>query len=203
MHWNRKNSPIVWTGQFQGIERNPTVSLEPIADSKLWIWGCNFESPGSISDLNILNGSSKYQDMLEWKMLALFDLEIKKRRCKLVYYLFDGIYPESAIFIETIRMESTRKEKCFSGIQEGSPKICLMRLWCSGFTLAHTGKTLYVLREKMSFLVTKTVITMHNIIVEARRDGYESQLFHVSEDTVSRGSFVDDVGNEKKICLVH
>lgn len=42
-----------------------------------------------------------------------------------------------------------------------------------------------------------TAIIMHNMIVEARRDGYESQLFNIAEEPVENGNFIDEDGNER------
>jgi len=38
MHWQWKNCPVTWQGQFQDKDKNRYVILEAIADQSLWIW---------------------------------------------------------------------------------------------------------------------------------------------------------------------
>jgi Plant transposon protein len=35
-HWELKNSPEAWAGQFKGKEKKPTVAMEAIADREGW-----------------------------------------------------------------------------------------------------------------------------------------------------------------------
>ena len=72
--------------------------------------------------LNILNASLIYKNILDGTLLPTFEYKVNNRVLNLLYYLVDGIYPEWAIFIDTIRFGSTRKEKCFSAYQEGVRK---------------------------------------------------------------------------------
>lgn len=48
--------------------------------------------------------------------------------------------------------------------------------------------------------VIKASIIFHNMIVEARRDGYESQLCILASENVKRGFCIDENGEEK--CFV-
>lgn len=43
----------------------------------------------------------------------------------------------------------------------------------------------------------KTAVIIPNIVVEARRDGYDILLFTMSEEAVSNCKFIDEDGNEK------
>lgn len=151
-----------------------------------------------MNDLNILSVSSIYKSILEGKLLPSYSYKINNNDHKSLYYLVDGIYPEWAIFIDTIRMATTRKEQFFSAYQESMRKDVerafgvLLSRWhilqrpCMFYDRARCVK------------VMKTAIIMHNMIVEARRDGYESQLFAIAEEAVSRnGNFIDEDGNEK------
>lgn len=92
--------------------------MKAIADGELWIWGCNSGNPGSMNDINILIGSSNYQDILEEKMIPKFKYVVSGNQCDLLYNLVDGIYRQWAIFIDTIAMTGTRKKRCLSGLQK-------------------------------------------------------------------------------------
>ena len=65
MHWRWKNRPVSVDGQYEGKQKNPTVVLEAWEDPSLWIWHCNFESPGSWNYINILDQSPVFHDILK------------------------------------------------------------------------------------------------------------------------------------------
>jgi hypothetical protein len=55
MHWQWKNCPTAWAGQYQGKEQVPTVVLEAIASYDLHIWHAFFGTPGVCNDINVLD----------------------------------------------------------------------------------------------------------------------------------------------------
>lgn len=89
--WEWKNCAVAWAGQFKGKEKKPTVVLEAISDGESWIWGCNFGSPGSMNDINVLDSSILVEKILDGRMLPEFKYEINGRDRKLCYYLVDEI----------------------------------------------------------------------------------------------------------------
>ncbi|CAN1292680.1 hypothetical protein LINPERPRIM_LOCUS21684 [Linum perenne] len=54
MHWEWKNCPTVWAGQYNGYKRKPTIVLEAVALYDTWIWHAFFGTPGSNNDINTL-----------------------------------------------------------------------------------------------------------------------------------------------------
>lgn len=64
MHIEWKNCPASLAGQYKGKEKKPTVVLEAWAYSRLWIWHCHFGSPGSLNDINILDQSPIFDNLL-------------------------------------------------------------------------------------------------------------------------------------------
>lgn len=46
--------------------------------------------------------------------------------------------------------------------------------------------------------VMKAAIILHNMIMEARRDGYKSELHEFALAAASKGSFLDERGEEKE-----
>lgn len=78
MHWEWRNCPSAQAGQHKGKEKKPTKVLEAVADKNLRIWHCNFGSPGSLNDINILDQSSIFDDILSGRALrAEFSLRGK------------------------------------------------------------------------------------------------------------------------------
>ena len=55
MHWEWKNCPTAWAGQFHGKEKTTTMILEALASQSLRIWHSFFVTPGSLNDINVLN----------------------------------------------------------------------------------------------------------------------------------------------------
>ncbi|XP_020242659.1 uncharacterized protein LOC109820874 [Asparagus officinalis] len=54
MHWQWKNCPTAWAGQYSGRHGGPTIILEAVASYDLWIWHAYFGLPGSNNDINVL-----------------------------------------------------------------------------------------------------------------------------------------------------
>ncbi|KAI3664965.1 hypothetical protein L6452_43580 [Arctium lappa] len=53
MHWEWKNCPVAWKGQFtRGDHGSPTIILEAVASVDLWIWHAFFGIAGSRNDIN-------------------------------------------------------------------------------------------------------------------------------------------------------
>ncbi|XP_058726216.1 uncharacterized protein LOC131597538 [Vicia villosa] len=66
MHWEWKNYPVAWKGQFsQGDHGKPTIMLEAPTSQDLWIWHALFDIAGSNNDINVLNQSNVFNDILE------------------------------------------------------------------------------------------------------------------------------------------
>ncbi|KAL1556212.1 hypothetical protein AAHA92_11864 [Salvia divinorum] len=45
MHWEWKNCPTSWAGQYAGRSGKPTIILEAVASQDLWIWHAFFGTP--------------------------------------------------------------------------------------------------------------------------------------------------------------
>ncbi|KAK9073354.1 hypothetical protein SSX86_007678 [Deinandra increscens subsp. villosa] len=64
MHWEWKNCPSAWAGQYAGRSGKPTIVLEAVASYDLWIWHAFFGTPGSCNDINVLHRSPIFDDVL-------------------------------------------------------------------------------------------------------------------------------------------
>jgi len=65
MHWQWKNCPVAWHGQYTGHKREPTIILEAVASKDLWIWHAFFGLPGSLNDINVLHRSHLFSKLAE------------------------------------------------------------------------------------------------------------------------------------------
>nr|XP_011462191.1 PREDICTED: uncharacterized protein LOC101309236 [Fragaria vesca subsp. vesca] len=63
MHWQWKNCPTGWGGQYTGYKGKPTIILEAVASYDTWIWHAFFGLPGSLNDINVLGQSLLFNDV--------------------------------------------------------------------------------------------------------------------------------------------
>ncbi|XP_057780013.1 uncharacterized protein LOC130998617 [Salvia miltiorrhiza] len=101
MHWEWKNCPNAWAGQYTGRSEKPTIILEVVASYDLWIWHAFFGTPGSCNDINVLHRSPVFNDVLEGRTPKV-NYVVNGRHYDRAYYLTDGIYPSWAVFVKSI-----------------------------------------------------------------------------------------------------
>ncbi|XP_024190314.1 uncharacterized protein LOC112194298 [Rosa chinensis] len=63
MHWQWKNCPTGWAGQYTGYKGKPTIILEAVASYDTWMWHAFFRLPGSLNDINVLGCSPLFNDV--------------------------------------------------------------------------------------------------------------------------------------------
>ena len=102
MHWQWKNCHVAWRGSYTSGHKgtHPTFILEVVADYRLWIWHAYFRVPGSNTDVNVLNNSNLFSEVLNGKASAI-NFIANNRQYKIGYYLAEGIYPNWPTFVKT------------------------------------------------------------------------------------------------------
>ena len=93
IHWKWKNCPATWKGIYTGHIHESTVILEVVASHDLWIWHAFFGLPGSHNDINVLDRSSIFSELVERRAPAV-NYSINGNDYTMGYYLVDGIYPK-------------------------------------------------------------------------------------------------------------
>jgi hypothetical protein len=126
MHWEWKNFPFAWQGQYSGYAEGFTVILEAVAYQHLLIWHSFFGMDGSHNDINMLHHSLVFARLAECDAL-LFNYEINGHPYNKCYYLADGIYPEWSTFLKTIHEPTEEKNRRFAKRHEG----CGACIWCA------------------------------------------------------------------------
>ncbi|XP_061993884.1 uncharacterized protein LOC133711808 [Rosa rugosa] len=63
MHWQWKNCPTGWAGEYSGRKQIPTIILEAVASYDTWIWHAFFGMPGACNDLNVLAKSPLFDEL--------------------------------------------------------------------------------------------------------------------------------------------
>ncbi|CAN0905751.1 hypothetical protein LINGRAHAP2_LOCUS23851 [Linum grandiflorum] len=92
MHWEWKNCPTAWAGQYTGYKKKPTIVLEVVASYDTWIWHAFFGTPGSNNDINTLGVSPLFDEAVRG-FLPKVSYEVNGTMYNQCYYLADGIYP--------------------------------------------------------------------------------------------------------------
>ncbi|XP_062112486.1 uncharacterized protein LOC133823646 [Humulus lupulus] len=168
-------------GQFtRGGHGRPTIMLEAIASQNLWIWHAFFGVPGSNNDLNVLNQSPIFTDILQ-EQAPRVEFTINGTQYNKGYYLADGIYPEWGTFVKTIPLPQGEKRKLFARCQEAVCKDVerAFGVLQSRFAIVR-GPARFWQRDVLKDIMYACII-LHNIIVEDERYAYES-LFDFNYD---------------------
>jgi len=104
MHWEWKNCPSGWKGEFaKGNAKAPTLILEAVASYDLWIWHAFFGCLGTLNDLHVLDRSPVFRELYQGQSPKC-EYVVNDRKYNIGYYLSYGIYPKWTTFIKTIRL---------------------------------------------------------------------------------------------------
>ena len=121
MHWEWKNCPIAWQGDFGDRDGKKSIILEAVATKDLHIWHVFFGLSGSNNDLNVLQRSPLVNNMLHFE--ACNDtFQINGCEYNHYYLLTDGIYPKWSGFVQSIHLLSYAKSAYFASQQEAVRK---------------------------------------------------------------------------------
>ncbi|XP_057739715.1 uncharacterized protein LOC130956733 [Arachis stenosperma] len=122
MHWQWKNCPKAWKSMYMsGYCGVATIVLEVVASSNLWIWHAFFGISGSNNDINVLDRSPVFDDILNDRASEV-NYTINGNNYTMGYYLADGIYSEWVTFVKSISKPQGEKCKLFAQYQEGQRK---------------------------------------------------------------------------------
>ncbi|XP_015967032.1 uncharacterized protein LOC107490739 [Arachis duranensis] len=138
-----------------------------VASSDLWIWHAFFRVSGSNNDINVLDRSPVFDDILNDRALEV-NYTINGNNYTMGYYLADGIYPEWATFVKSISKPQGEKRKLFAQYQEGQRKDVerAFRVLQARFAIIHGPARFW---EKKKFAnIMKACIILHNMIVRMK-----------------------------------
>ncbi|XP_024010245.1 putative nuclease HARBI1 [Eutrema salsugineum] len=171
MHWEWKNCPTAWAGQYTRGAGKPTIVLEAVASQDLWIWHAFFGPPGTLNDINVLDRSPVFDDILQGKAPKV-DYFVNGRQYHLAYYLTDGIYPKWATFIQSIPLPEGDKARMFAKRQEATRKDVERAFGVLQARFAIVKNPALMWDKVKIGKIMRACIILHNMIVEDERDGY-------------------------------
>ena len=191
MHWEWKNCPTAWKGQYARGSGKPTIVLEAVASQDLWIWKAFFGPPGTLNDINVLDRSSVFDDILEGRAPRVKYM-VNGHMYKLAYYLTDGIYPKWSTFIQSITLPQCPKQELFAKVQEATRKDVERAFGVLQARFAIVKNPVRTLNKEKIGKIMRACIILHNMIVENERDGYmRYDISEFEERDVTRSSQVE------------
>ncbi|XP_062100749.1 uncharacterized protein LOC133806672 [Humulus lupulus] len=149
------------------------------------------EVRGSNNDLNVLNQSPIFTDILQGQAPRV-EFTINGTQYNKGYYLADCIYPEWGTFVKTIPLPQGEKRKLFARCQEAVRKDVELafRVLQSRFAIVR-GPICFWQNDVLKDIIYACII-LHNIIVEDERDAYEG-LFDFNYDDGSADTLMVEV----------
>ncbi|KAI5328310.1 hypothetical protein L3X38_027707 [Prunus dulcis] len=186
MHWQWKNCPTAWQGDYGNRKGQKSIILEAVADFETWVWHAFFGVAGSQNDLNVLGQSPVFNDVLRGEVPNI-TYEINNTIYQNGYYIADGIYPRWTTFVKTIPHPRSHKQKFFARYQEGYRKDVER---CFGILQARWAIIRGAARlfdEEVLRSIMMTCIILHNKIVEDEYD-YDAYYSNRSDGRLKRDS---------------
>ncbi|XP_009107586.3 uncharacterized protein LOC103833242 [Brassica rapa] len=187
MHWEWKNCPTAWKGQYSRGSGKPTIVLEAVASYDLWIWHAFFGPPGTLNDINVLDRSPVFDDIINGQAPQVTYF-VNGREYHLAYYLTDGIYPKWASFIQSISLPQGPKAVLFAQRQETVRKDVERAFGVLQARFAIVKNPALFWDKVKIGKIMRACIILHNMIVEDERDRYtqfELSEFQLREDNGS------------------
>jgi hypothetical protein len=175
-HWEWKNCPTGWHGQYRGKEKRPTVVTEVVATGDLWIWHHFFGEPGTENDINTLDHSSLLRKVLDVtfpRLAYTMNGQIKKEP----YFLADGIYPNWRCFAKPITNPPNEVKKHYTTCQEAVRKDAerIFGVLISRFKFLEIPLRSWDL--SITSEIVDCLVILNNMIVEERREHYKEQPY--------------------------
>ncbi|XP_071694502.1 uncharacterized protein [Rutidosis leptorrhynchoides] len=124
MHWEWKNCPVAYKGQYtRGDHKKPTIMLDGVASYDLWIWHAFFGMAGSNNDINVLIQSPIFDALNKGTApSAPFEVNGNEYTNTKGYYLADGIYPDWVTLIKGMSCPTDEPRIKFTRFQASARK---------------------------------------------------------------------------------
>nr|XP_043637926.1 uncharacterized protein LOC122608920 [Erigeron canadensis] len=166
MHWPWRNCPTTWQGQYTcGDKGHPKIMIEVVASYDLWISHAYFGPAGSNNDINVLNESDLFGQLLEDRAHVV-NFTANGEQFTKGYYLADGIYPEWSTLVKSFKCPMDPKTTKFKRYQEAARKDvehAFGVLQGHFQILRHGARPLSINKIKRTMY---TCVILHNMVVD-------------------------------------
>nr|XP_043623538.1 uncharacterized protein LOC122595262 [Erigeron canadensis] len=111
-----------WRGSHtRGDVGRPSLMLQAVASTDLWIWNAYFGQQGSNNDINVFEASPVLEEIISG-LTPTAGFYANNNYYKAGYYLTYGIYSEYSTFVKTFTDPIDEKRKYFKKKQESARK---------------------------------------------------------------------------------
>jgi hypothetical protein len=145
--------------------KEPTIILEAVASTDLWIWHAFFGLRGSLNDINVLHRSPIF-DRLAQGEAPTVNYTNGGHNYNQGYYLADGIYPTWSTFVKTIKARVNLKDRNFAKAQESQRKDVERAFGVLQARFAVVRVPARMWDEATLRDIMQACIIMHNMIIE-------------------------------------
>jgi hypothetical protein len=130
---------------------------------------CFFGTAGSNNDINVLNKSPLFIQKLRGEAPRV-QYVVNGKQYTTGYYLTDGIYPDWATIVKSIKIPQNDKDKCFALRQESVRKDveCAFGVLQSRFNIVRRPARLWKRKDVVNIM--QTCVILHNMIVEDEKE---------------------------------
>jgi hypothetical protein len=169
---------------YTGGIKHPAIILEAVVSHDRWIWHAFFGVIGSNNDINVLNQSPLFIDVIRGCTLKV-SFTVNGREHHIRYYLTDGIYPSWSVFVKGVSVPQQEKHRFFSMKQASMRKDveCIFNLLKKRFNiLVIPGRSS---SQHTLDLIMRACIILHNMIIDDERDSGYDDNYHTVTSVVT------------------
>ncbi|XP_006657810.1 uncharacterized protein LOC102718376 [Oryza brachyantha] len=200
MHWEWKNCPVIWKRHLTHTDHgDATMILEAVASHDHWIWHAFFGAVGSNNEITILSQPQLFTEALKGQATQV-QFSVNGRQYNTGYYLADRIYPEGNVFIKTVPLPQSEKDRLFVRHQEGARKDVqeAFGLLQSRFAIVR-GPTRFFQQETL-VKVMQACIILHNMTLEDEKE-MASPCFDSDEISGTLAVLLPDINTVPPDCF--
>ena len=117
MNWKWKNCSTAWKCHYCGHIRKWIIILKAMVSYGIWIWHAIFRLGGSNNNINLLQGSPIFFELVQGHASAVNCL-INGNDYTMGHYLTDSICPKWSTFMKTIPTPQTQKRQLIAKAKE-------------------------------------------------------------------------------------
>jgi hypothetical protein len=146
--------------------KTPTMILEAVASRDLRIWHAIFDTAGAYNNINVLNKLPLFIDAIKGETPRVH-YNVNGTQYDMRYYLADGIYPEWAAFVKTIKaLNGETQIICTMSTRKDAE--CAFGVLQSRFDIVNRPARLWKRNDVVN--IVQACIILHNMIVEDEKE---------------------------------
>nr|XP_051217860.1 uncharacterized protein LOC127335276 [Lolium perenne] len=163
--------------------KHPTIILEAVASYDRWIWHAFFGVAGSNNDLNILNQSPLFTDVLRGEA-PVVNFTVNGHEYNYGYYLADGIYPSWPVFMKGVTLPQSEKQRVFTVAQSAWRKDveCAFGELKARFNILAVPGRSY--SRRTLGLIMRACVILHNMIIDDERGTNLENIYETVDSNV-------------------